>query len=300
MPIELHDMKIEPPIAKVKLAIVGHEKNGKSWLASTGRPYVLFHDFDNRAEALQGKPGVFVISYIDPQWPYQPDASQLFLDIMAKLEESLDLHDLVKGIPQLTEYCNKKKIVIPQGTMIGTNVIDSIQTFGKAFQNYALFGQKDIRREINIGKIKIFLPGGWDAWNSEMVPVENSILRVLALPTDTIIILHETAEEAADSTSEKPHYTGRIGVFPVRYGRLIKYFNEVWRVKLTQAVVNQKSAYLPKVYPLPNYEFDCSTAMHLDQVEEPNICSLIAKHEQRSKNGLLGSGQKKELPQPKT
>jgi inosine/xanthosine triphosphate pyrophosphatase family protein len=261
-------MSEEPPVAKLKLALIGKEKNGKSWLAASGRRPVLVHDFDNRAEALQGKPGVYVISYVEPQWPKQPEAAQKFLDILGKLEESLDLADL--------------GFKVPKGTFVRTNVVDSIQTFGKAFQGYALYGQKDIRREITFGGMKVFLPGGWDAWNAEMVPVENSVLRLLALPTDTTIILHETAEETPDSTSEKPKFTGRVGVFPVRYQRLIKYMNEVWRVKLTQAIdKNNKSAYLPKVYPLPTYEFDAASAMLVDGIEEPNILAMIAKHEQR-------------------
>jgi hypothetical protein len=285
MPTEFHIMQDEPPVAKLKIMLVGKEKNGKSWLAASGRPNVLVHDFDNRAEALQGKRGVYVISYVEPQWPRQPEAAQKFLDNMAKLEDSLDLAAL--------------GFKCPKGTIVGTNVIDSIQTFGKAFQNYALYGQKDIRREITFGGMKVFLPGGWDAWNAEMVPVENCVLRMLALPTDTIIVLHETAEETADSTSEKPRFTGRVGVFPVRYQRLIKYFNELWRVKLVQMTVNGKLAYKPQVFPLPNYEFDCATAMLLDAQEEPSIVQMIAKHEQRLKqNGLLPSSTeaKKQLP----
>jgi hypothetical protein len=283
MPIELHVMADEPPVSKLKIMLVGREKNGKSWLAATGRPNVLVHDFDNRAEALQGKKGVYVISYVEPQWPRQPEAAQKFLDNLAKLEESLDLSDL--------------GFKCPKGTIVGTNVVDSIQTFGKAFQNYALFGQKDIRREITFAGQKIFLPGGWDAWNAEMIPVENSVLRLLALPTDTIVVLHETAEETPDSTSEKPKFTGRVGVFPVRYQRLIKYFNELWRVKLVQSVDgNNRLAFKPKVFPLPTYEFDCATAMLLDQQEEPSIVEMIAKHEQRLKQkGLLGQNDPKKL-----
>jgi len=267
MPLEFHDMSQEQQGGKLKLAIVGHEKNGKSWLAATGRKNVLFHGFDQRSEALSGKKGVYELTYVDPQWPKQPESAQNFLTTLGKLEDSLDL--------------SKLGFKVPEGTLVRTNVIDSVQTFAQAFQRYALYNSKDIRRELTIGSMKVFLPGGWDAWNAEMVPVENAILRLLALPTDTIIVLHETAEETADSTSEKPRFSGRVGVFPVRYQRLIKYFNEVWRVKLTQSVVNNKSAYLPRVYPLPNYEFDCATAMDLDATEEPNIEAMISKSEHR-------------------
>jgi hypothetical protein len=298
MGIEIHIMEQEPPVAKLKLAIVGHEKNGKSRLASTGRTWVLFHDFDNRSEALQGIPGVICLSYIDPQWPKFPEAAQLFLDVMAQLENSLDIADLIPFLRQ--KFPTRKYPDVPKGTLIRTNVVDSVQTMGKAFMNYALAGQKDIRRSIKFGGYEVFLPGGWDAWNAEMVPVENSILRLLALPTDTTIILHETAEETADSTSDKPRFSGRVGVFPVRYQRLIKYFNEVWRVKLTQvAGKDNKMVFLPRVYPLPNYEFDCATALALDSVEEPYILKMIEKHEQRSsgsKELLSQSNETKQLP----
>ena len=289
MNYELKVMETEPPVEKLKLAIVGKEKHGKSRLAASGRKNVLVHDFDNRSESLQGIKGVFVVSYPDPQWPNQPEAAQKFLDVLGRLEETLDLSkfgDLIKGADKL-----------PSPTIIRTNVIDSVATFGKAFQNYALSTVKDIRREINFGKMKVFLPGGWDAWNAEMVPVENNILRALALPSDTIIVLHETAEESADSTSEKPKFTGRTGVFPVRYQRLIKYFNEVWRVKLTQVVEDGKAFYRPIVYPLPTYEFDAASAMLLDQTEASNIEAMIAKHELRLKQkNLLSATPTKALP----
>jgi hypothetical protein len=291
MPLEFRIMSEEPPVDKLKLALVGREKHGKSRLGSTGRKAVLVHDFDNRAEALSRLPGVYVLSYIEPQWPKFPESAQLFLDILGQLESSLDMHDLLfflnaKGIR--TKYDGK----VGKETIIRTNMIDSIQTFGKAFQNYALAGQKDIRREITFSGQKVYLPGGWDAWNAEMIPVENSVLRLLALPSDTIIILHETAEETADSTSEKPKFTGRIGVFPVRYQRLIKYFNELWHVKLTQVTEAGKLAYKPRVYPQPTYEFDAATAMLLDPLEDPDIAAIIVKHEQRM-NGTakLQSGQ---------
>ena len=279
MPVELHDSAKEPPVQKLKLAIVGREKHGKSWLAATARKPILVHDFDGRSESLNGKDGVYVISYVDPVWPKMPDAAQKFLDIVGKLETSLDLAEL--------------GFAVPKGTIVRTNVIDSIQTFGKAFSAYALYGQKDIRREIVFGNYKVFLGAGWDAWNAEMKPVEDSFLRLAGLPPDIIITLHETLEESEDSTSDKPKYTGKVGVYPVRYQRLLKYVNELWRVKNTQIVSNGRSVFLPRVYTKPTFDFDASTAMELDAVEEPDIAKLITKHEAalRSK-GLLGASPK--------
>src|SRR6267154_6750327 len=112
MAIELKNMAEEPPIKKVKLAIVGREKNGKSRLAATGRKPILFHDFDERAESLQGMDGVFVISYHDRSWPIQPESAQDFLTKISSMEESLDLSRL--------------GFKVPPGTLVKTNVIDSV------------------------------------------------------------------------------------------------------------------------------------------------------------------------------
>jgi len=286
-------LETEPPITKIKMLIVGPEKNGKSRLAATAPKPVLFHDHDNRIEALNGFKGVFGIPYSEPPWPKTPEAIQDQLDILAQLEQDLDLSKLVyRGKPLFPS--------LQPGTILRTNVLDSTTTLGASAQRYVLHTTKDIRRDITIPNpdprrtIQIQLPGGWDAWNAEMATVENIVLRFLALPVNTILTMHETAEETPDSTSENPRYTGRVGVFPVRYRRLIKFFNEVWRVKLTA----EGGRYVPKAYPLPSYEFDSATALLLDKVEEPNIEMLIQKHEQRLKTGYsleAGPGQK-QLP----
>lgn len=268
MPVELRIMEKEPPLGKIKLCLVGAEQNGKSRLAATARKPVLFHDFDNKSESLRGLPGVFVITYVDPQWPTQPTASQDFLTRIGKLEETLDLHD--HGFD------------VPKGTIVRTNVIDSIQTLARSAKDYAMYNNKDLRREIAFGGHKVFFGAGWDAVNAETTEVEKFTLRLMALPTDTIITIHETSEQADDSTPEKKKFTGRIDVYPPRYRMLLKYFPEIWRVKLTQSVgANNQLAYKPKVYPLPTYEFDSGTTMLLDAMEEPNIEAMILKHEQR-------------------
>src|SRR5207245_9609689 len=120
-----------------------------------------------------------------------------------------------------------------------------------------------------------------DAWRAEMREVRKNLLSLMSLPTDTIITLQETAEETPDSTTEKKKFTGKIDVYPSRYRMLLKYFPEIWRVKLTQSVVNNRSAITPKVFPLPTYEFDCGTTLLLDPQEEPNIEVMLAKHAQR-------------------
>jgi hypothetical protein len=267
MPMEFNSMEEQQEVGKMKLVIVGYEQNGKSRLAATARKPVLFHDFDNKRESLRGLPGVFVISYVDPIWPNQPTAAQDFLTTIGKLENSLDLADL--------------GFKVPKGTFVKTNVVDSMQTLGKASQNYAMHNSPGLRREITFGGHKVFIPSGWDAVNAEMKEVENFVLRLMALPCDTIVILHETSEEADGSTPEKRIYTGRADVYPPRYRMMLKYFPEVWRVKLTQVVENNKVTFIPRVYPLPNAEFDSGTTMMLDAVEDPDITMMLKKHDAR-------------------
>lgn len=286
MPMEFQSMEEQQVVGKMKLAIVGYEQNGKSRLAATARKPVLFHDFDNKRESLRGLPGVYVISYIDPLWPQQPTAAQDFLTNIGKLEQSLDLADLGFNVPK--------------GTIVKTNVVDSLQTLGSASQRYAMHNSPNLRREITFGGHKVFIPSGWDAVNAEMKEVENFVLRLMALPCDTIVIMHETSEEADGSTPEKKIYSGRADVYPPRYRMMLKYFPEVWRVKLTQIMKDQKPVYLPRVYPLPNSEFDAGTTMLLDAIEEPNIEQMLKKHDQRASVLLQASGAqapKNALPQ---
>jgi hypothetical protein len=285
--IQAKQMDQEPPVSKLKLMIVGHEKNGKTQLAATGRKPILIHDHDNRSEALNGKPGVYVLSYVEPPWPNQPEAFQDQLEVLDQLEQNLDISKLkLKGKVLFPN--------VPEGTLVRTNVIDSLSTLANHTKAYAMYGSPGIRREIKMGKFTVHLPGGWDAWNAETMSVEPMILRFLALPVDTTVVLHESPEQAPSSTPENKVYTGRVEVFPNRYGMLLKYFNEIWRVKLTPV----GGKYLPRVYALPNYEFDCATALALDAVEEPNIEKMIEKHEARIKNGYqIGAPQAAQLPQ---
>src|SRR5947199_1415748 len=88
MPTELADMSVEAPFHKIKLAIVGKEKAGKSRLAATGRKNVLFLDHDNRRESVAGIPGVYAISFIDNSWPKQPEVYNETLDLLTLMEQS--------------------------------------------------------------------------------------------------------------------------------------------------------------------------------------------------------------------
>lgn len=298
MPVEIVSMETASPTGLIRLALVGEEKTGKSRCAATARKPILFLDFDRRREAIAGIPGVYVITFHDNVYPKMPDAAALALDLMTKLEISLDLSKLELKAPDGTTA----RIVPPPppGTMLQTLVFDSMYTMSEAFRNYAMANNRDLRREISIGVTKSYFVSGWETWNAEMSQVIPFFLRSLALGVDVICIFHEAKEEAEDSTEKNPKFTGRVVVYPVRYRNIIKYFSEVWRMKLEQAQVvdNGKTVYkyVPKVKPWPNFEFNNASAMLLDETEEPNIAAMIAKSNTRvAAKASLSEGGTKQL-----
>lgn len=272
MSTELTNMETATPFDKLKLAIVGKEKAGKSRLAVTGRKPVLLLDFDQRKESVAGTPGLFAATIADPGASFmQPTALSETLDLLSKLEKEATLSDLgftntnpvTNSVQVLNDYLKMR----PQ-----TLIVDSCQTFAKTAMRYALFSSKEIRREINVGgKMQVFVPKGFDAWNGEMDMVEQALLRMLALPMDVIWTFHESPEEAPDSTSESPKFTGRVDVFPARYKRLIKWFNEVWRVE-------REGVPVPTVLTSPSYQFTAATCLNIDGRELPNIETMVQKH----------------------
>jgi len=269
-----HNSEKEQPTDRLKTAIVGRYKVGKSWLCATARRPILFIDHDLRAEALAGKPGVFVKSFKDGAWFMQPTAFQETIDVITKLEDSLCLAPL---FPEAN---------LPADLRVATLVFDSGQSLSASAMRQGLFGSKEIRRSIVFGSYTAHIPKSFDGWQSEMKAVEDLVIRVMGLPVDFLITMHETAEEATDSTEETPKYTGRTGVYPPRLKNLLKNFNEVWRVDLAPAMPadpKNPGLYLPRVQCRPDYKFDACTAMKLDQFEEPNIEKMIAKHLERSK-----------------
>lgn len=283
MPVEMVNVENISAFELLRLALVGEEKSGKSRLAATSRKPVLFLDFDCRREAVAGIPGVYAISFRDAKFPKIPDAAPACLSVLTALEQSLDLSKLSIKMPDgLEARINPPP---PPETMVKTIVCDSISTMSRAFRDYALAQNRDLRREISIGATKVYFVNGWDSWNAETGAMEPVIMRLLALGVDVILIYHEAKEQAEDSTEDSPKYTGKTTVYPVRYRSLLKFMNEVWEMKLVQkpVVEENKTVYkmLPRVYPLPTSNFQASTALMLDSEEEPNIEAMIAKHSAR-------------------
>jgi hypothetical protein len=283
--IEAREMEKESPTGRLRVAVIGPEKNGKSCLTATTGGNTLILDFDQRAEAVAGRKGVYAITLKDPQFPKLPEVVEDVLDIMSGLEASLDLSKLANSKTGIKLFPS-----VPVETMITGLSFDSMSSFAKCMMDYETYNNPDLCRKIKIGPTaEVRVAKNFDAWNAEMQGVSQVVMRAFALPINVFCTFHEAAEEAVDSTQEKPKYTGRVSIYPVRYKSLLKYFNEVWRVRLTAVPDSKGVRYLPRVYPLPDYSMDAATTMLLDPVEEPNIEAMIAKHKIRS-------GQTKALP----
>lgn len=269
--IESRVMETEAPSEYLHVALVGPESNGKSTLGSTAPGVKLFMDYDQKAKVLAGKKDVYCTTFKNtgPSYNIQGAAEEV-LDVMTGLEQSLDLYNLkdVKG--------NKIFPTVLEGTVVNNLFHDSMASLGKLFMDYELSSNNDLRREIKIGqKLTVYIPKNFDSWNAEMKAVESIVMRSFALPVNVFCLFHERAEEAADSSVEKPKYTGRVSVYPVRYkDLLLKYFTDIWRVKLTYG----QGGYSPKVYTKPDFAHDNASSLLLDPIEEPNITDMLAKH----------------------
>lgn len=269
MPSQMLDMSTTDAFDQLLIALVGKEKSGKSRLLATAPKPVLVFDHDGRARSLAGIPGVYAISYIDPIGFQQPDAFTTFIQHLSELEQhGFDLAYL--GFPNIE----------PGQVIVKTIGLDSIQTLaGNAMRYIKATGGKAMGRPVSFGGMTVYFPAGFDAWNAEMATIEDTLLRVIGSKKNVIATFHETAEEAPESTIDKPVYTGRVGIFPVRYQRLLKYFNEVWRISRSTSVDGTAQGAIPSVSCVPDYSFALgASALNINAVEVPNIEAMLAKH----------------------
>jgi len=272
-------MENETAAEHFHVALVGPENNGKSILGTTAPGVKLFFDYDQKKQALAGKKDTYAITFKDPGWPKMPEAAEEILDMLNGLESCwFDLSQLKDKRNQLVfpELQGKKTIV--------ENVMhDSMASLGRILMTHELYHSPELRRSLKIGpNMEVHTPRGFDAWNAEMAGVVQIVLRTFSWPVNVFCMFHEQDEESPDSTAEKPKFTGRISVYPVRYRNLlIKYFTDIWRVKLTQV----GGVTIPRVYVKPDWKFDSGTAMLLDPIEEPNIEEMIRKHKSRLAGG---------------
>lgn len=259
---ETIDLGNTPVGSELQMLLVGAEKSGKSELAATAPSPILFLDFDMRATALSGRKGVYAFTYRDPANTLAvPEAFTDMLDTLTLLEKSRSLKNL--GFTNAADT-----------DMVKTLVFDSCSTIANAARNYVLYNNpKELAHVITGPKFQFRSPRNWHGWTTEMEMVEKAIIRSLGIPgLNTIVNLHETKEEAEDSTEEAPKYTGQITVFPVRYRILLKYFNEVWRL-------TRPGAGPPIIQCNPDGVFTkASSSLRILTAKEANISKVVEAH----------------------
>lgn len=279
MPVTFVNLEESTPMDQLLIALVGKEKSGKSRLAATARKPILFFDWDGRAASLAGRKGVYAVSFTDQTGYMQPDAADTWLSIMTQLEAN--------GLDLACVNIRGQNFGVEQGTIVQTLVHDSVQRMSRAFMRYILANgaqNKGMVRELKVNALTIRFPGGFEAWNAEMIGLEDALLRTFASKKDVIVIFHEDAEEAPESTQETPIFTGKVGIYPKRHLRLLGYFNEVWRVQRGVSVDGTAQGAIPVIQTAPDYYFQyAASALDVNANEVPDISKMIDIH--RAKHG---------------
>ncbi|HEY1646303.1 MAG TPA: AAA family ATPase [Candidatus Saccharimonadales bacterium] len=236
------------PLSRLKMAIVGKPKQGKSHFASTAPGEIYFFDFDSRKESLAGKPHCTVKTYRDVL-PKNPKAIQ-------QLEQDLAMF----------EYHKTQNIPVPD-----TYVFDSMTHWVKAAELELMAKSSRLVRGINFGTGVLTIPSGWDVITAIRNHMEHVLARAYELG-NVICIFHEEPEkDSTRSKPEEPVYTGKYVVHPFYLRTLLSSFNEVWRIEIAGG-----GEYIVTTQATSN--FGASTTLKIDKTEKPNIAAIIAKH----------------------
>lgn len=239
------------------LAIVGRQKSGKSWFATSDNETksVWVADFDNRAESVAGKPRIYVKTFID----LNQKSPQAIKNLESDLEDFK--YKKVKGQP------------IPE-----VFVLDSITYMKKVLENEivsAMTKSKGVddkyAREIGTGSRKVLIAQGWDMINAVRGYLEYFIAEFRELG-NLICVFHERPEkDQMLSTKDNTVFTGQYSVDPFYLNSLLSVFSEVMRITVDgygKYVVNTTS----------NNEFNGATTWKVDAKEQPNISAMLKKH----------------------
>lgn len=226
---------------RLKIAILGKPKSGKSWLAATAPGPIRYYDFDDRAESLEGKPNLFLLT------------TRNILDV----ETDLSIFKANKI----------KKLPIP-----ATVVFDSVTYMHRAMEEEIFRQDSSLARTIKVSsQTTIRLRKGWDVINGVQRYIEYLISEFSPL-MNVIFVFHEKPEkDYTESTPELAKFTDLVTVDPQYLAKSLSLFNEVYRITVDG---NQKYTCFCK----PNWDVSASTTMLLDKEEKPNIMEMIEKH----------------------
>jgi hypothetical protein len=250
---------LEPATAitepKLKIAIVGDQGVGKSWLAATAPKPVLDLDFDGRKSSLAGKEGVFVKSYVD--------ADSVNPKAIADLESDLNTfeYEFNKGNPTPATY-----------------VIDSATYFRKFADAELVKQQSSLGRELKMGTHRMKIGQGWDITNGNRMYLEYVINR-LATIGNVIVCFHTQDEKDNSKTTTDKNgnkqvaYSGRITVQPQYLASVLSIFNDVWWLD-----VNYANKRVVQTGISSEFIGKCSLKGLNPTEEVPDIEAMLAKH----------------------
>lgn len=234
------------PTGRLKIAIVGKPKSGKSTLASTARTPMLYYDWDDRPESLAGKQGLLVKSRSN----------------MEEVETDLSILKAAKL----------------QSKPLPSTIVHDTVTFMQRAMEDEIFrqGGTSMYREIQVGKsTKVKIRKSWDVINGIQRYLGYLITEYTALGVDLIFVFHEKNEkDYTESTPEETHYTGQLTTDPQYLSSSLSLFNEVYHIK-----VEPNGVYVCECKP--NLYGNWNTTLLIDKTEPPNILKMIEKHESK-------------------
>ena len=233
---------------RLKIAILGKPKSGKSWFAATAPLPIRYYDFDDRAESLEGKPGLYILS--------KPTMLQVETDL------------------SIMKSNKTKKLPLP-----ATVVFDSVTYMNRAMEEEIFRQDPKLCRTIRVGNsTSMKIRSGWDTINGIQRYIEYLIAEFSALGVNIIFVFHEKDEkDKVESTIERAAYTGMVTVDPQYLANSLSLFNEVYRITVDASKPNQIN-YL--VTCRPTNDVLASTTLLIGATEPPNIMAMIAKHKQ--------------------
>jgi hypothetical protein len=243
---------------RLKIALVGKQKSGKSWFACTAPGRIQYYDFDDRAESIETHANKANINIVTLRDLDQSKPTSL------KTIES-DLSTL--------KYAKQNGKFIPD-----TFVFDSVTFLKQCMENELISQSPTLGRGLKLSPTRTLKIGaGWDIVNGVVGYLQYLISEFSQLG-NIIFVFHERPEkDYTESTSTTTKYTDQYTVDPQYLAKTLSVFNEVYRIKIDASnnyVVTCKAC----------YEFTASTTLMIDATEKPDIMALIAKHKQRTQN----------------
>jgi AAA domain len=250
-------------VKKLKAAIIGPPKNGKSWFAATAPGSKLVYDFDDRASSLAGKPNLVVKTLRDTIT--NPST-------VSNLEADLSI----------LKYRKAQGKSIPE-----TFIFDTVSNLisNGIVNAYLKENPSDGRRIKLAGTNPQQIGISFDRINVTTRFLEYLLTEYSALG-NVIFVFHERDEkDKAESTKDVIKYTGQVTIEPQFAANILTLFNDVFRILVKgSAVPNTLPRY--EVYCRATNEVTASTMLLVDSIEPPNLVDMIAKHEARKAEQL--------------